>query len=137
MFVAGIDGCRGGWVSFKVDLASLNTSVELIDLPSMLRSSGVQARSESVSATLVRADAPNIEEPVKAAGQKGYSLPVGFLFQEEGAPLPGRDLGGSTPEGRAPMSYDSVYPTFRPAVQARNGLGRGLRGGHLAAMSRL
>jgi len=28
MFVAGIDGCRGGWVSFKVGLASLNTSVE-------------------------------------------------------------------------------------------------------------
>ncbi len=37
MFVAGIDGCRGGWVCFKVDLASLSTSVELIDLPSILR----------------------------------------------------------------------------------------------------
>jgi predicted RNase H-like nuclease len=37
MFVAGTDGCRGGWVSFKVDLTSLNTSVELVDLPSMLR----------------------------------------------------------------------------------------------------
>jgi len=37
VFVAGIDGCRGGWVSFKVDLASLNTSVELIDLPHILR----------------------------------------------------------------------------------------------------
>ncbi len=37
MFVAGIDGCRGGWVSFKVDLASLGISVELIDLPSILR----------------------------------------------------------------------------------------------------
>jgi predicted RNase H-like nuclease len=23
VFVAGIDGCRGGWVRFKVDLASL------------------------------------------------------------------------------------------------------------------
>jgi len=37
MFVAGIDGCRGGWVSFKVDLACLETAVELIDLPSILR----------------------------------------------------------------------------------------------------
>jgi len=36
MFVAGIDGCRGGWVSFKVDLASLSTSVELINLLSIL-----------------------------------------------------------------------------------------------------
>jgi predicted RNase H-like nuclease len=36
MFVAGIDGCRGGWVGFKVDLASLNTSVEIIDLSSIL-----------------------------------------------------------------------------------------------------
>jgi predicted RNase H-like nuclease len=37
VFVSGIDGCRGGWVSFRVDLASLNTSVELIDLPLILR----------------------------------------------------------------------------------------------------
>src|SRR3974390_1345694 len=37
MFVAGIDGCRGGWIAFKVDLTSLGTSVELIDLPSLLR----------------------------------------------------------------------------------------------------
>jgi len=37
VFVAGIDGCRRGLVSFKVDLASLSTSVELIDLPSILR----------------------------------------------------------------------------------------------------
>jgi predicted RNase H-like nuclease len=36
MFVAGIDGCRGGWISFKADPASLNTSVELIDLSSVL-----------------------------------------------------------------------------------------------------
>jgi predicted RNase H-like nuclease len=37
VFVAGIDGCRGGWVSFKVDLPSLDTSVELMDLSSILR----------------------------------------------------------------------------------------------------
>jgi len=37
MWAAGIDGCRGGWVSFKVDLASRSTSVGLIDLPSILR----------------------------------------------------------------------------------------------------
>ena len=37
MFVAGIDGCRGGWVAFKVDLASSITSVEVVDLPSILR----------------------------------------------------------------------------------------------------
>jgi predicted RNase H-like nuclease len=37
MFVAGIDGCRGGWVSFKVELASRCTSVELFDLQSILR----------------------------------------------------------------------------------------------------
>jgi predicted RNase H-like nuclease len=36
MWVAGIDGCRGGWVAFKIDLALLNTSVELVDLPSIL-----------------------------------------------------------------------------------------------------
>jgi predicted RNase H-like nuclease len=37
MLVAGTDGCRGGWVAFNVDLASLATSVELIDVPSILR----------------------------------------------------------------------------------------------------
>jgi len=37
MFVAGIDGRRGGWVSFKIDLASLSTLVELINLPSIVR----------------------------------------------------------------------------------------------------
>lgn len=36
MFVAGVDGCRGGWVAFNVDTDSLSTSVELIDLPSTL-----------------------------------------------------------------------------------------------------
>jgi predicted RNase H-like nuclease len=33
MWLAGVDGCRGGWVSLTVDLESLDTSVELIDLP--------------------------------------------------------------------------------------------------------
>ena len=37
MFVVGIDGCRGGWVGFKVDVASMSTLVELIVLPSILR----------------------------------------------------------------------------------------------------
>ncbi len=37
MFVVGIDGCRGGWIAFEVDLTSLRTSVALIDLPSVLR----------------------------------------------------------------------------------------------------
>jgi predicted RNase H-like nuclease len=36
LFVAGIDGCRGGWVVFKVHLPSWNTSVEIIDLPAVL-----------------------------------------------------------------------------------------------------
>jgi predicted RNase H-like nuclease len=36
LFVAGIDGCRGGWVAFKVHLPSRNTSVEIIDLPPVL-----------------------------------------------------------------------------------------------------
>jgi predicted RNase H-like nuclease len=37
MFVAGVDGCRAGWIAFKVELASLITSVEVIDLPALLR----------------------------------------------------------------------------------------------------
>lgn len=37
MFVAGVDGCRGGWVAFKVEVPSLTTSVEVVDLPALLR----------------------------------------------------------------------------------------------------
>jgi predicted RNase H-like nuclease len=37
MFVAGVDGCRAGWIAFKVELLSLITSVEVIDLPALLR----------------------------------------------------------------------------------------------------
>jgi predicted RNase H-like nuclease len=38
MFVAGLDGCRAGWVSFTVELPSLDTSVDVVDLPELLRS---------------------------------------------------------------------------------------------------
>ena len=37
MFVAGVDGCRGGWVAFKVDLPIRTASVEVVDLPAWLR----------------------------------------------------------------------------------------------------
>ena len=38
MFVAGVDGCRAGWVAFKVEVPSLATSVDLVDLPKLLSS---------------------------------------------------------------------------------------------------
>jgi predicted RNase H-like nuclease len=37
MIVAGVDGCHAGWIAFKVELPSLATSVEVIDLPAWLR----------------------------------------------------------------------------------------------------
>ena len=37
MIVAGVDGCHAGWIAFKVDPASLATSVERVDLSSWLR----------------------------------------------------------------------------------------------------
>jgi hypothetical protein len=48
----------------------------------------------------------------------------------------GSDLDGSMP-GQSSMKYDSVYPIFRTAAQARNGLGRELRRGYSAAMPRV
>jgi predicted RNase H-like nuclease len=36
MIVAGVDGCSTGWAAFKVDLASLRTSIEVVDLQSWL-----------------------------------------------------------------------------------------------------
>ena len=38
MFVAGVDGCRGGWVAFKVEVPSLATSVDVVDVPELLSS---------------------------------------------------------------------------------------------------
>jgi len=37
MFVAGVDGCRAGWVAFKVELPSRITTVEVLDLAASLR----------------------------------------------------------------------------------------------------
>ena len=37
MFVAGVDGCRGGWIAFKVEVPSITTSVEVVDLPALLQ----------------------------------------------------------------------------------------------------
>jgi predicted RNase H-like nuclease len=37
MFVAGVDGCRGGWVTFKVELSAHATSVEVVNFPTWLR----------------------------------------------------------------------------------------------------
>lgn len=36
MFVAGVDGCRAGWVAFKVEIPSFITSVEVVDLSTWL-----------------------------------------------------------------------------------------------------
>lgn len=36
MFVAGVDGCPGGWIAFKVDLPAHATSVEIVNLSTWL-----------------------------------------------------------------------------------------------------
>ena len=38
MFVAGVDGCRAGWVRFAVEVPSLATSVDIVNLAEVLRS---------------------------------------------------------------------------------------------------
>src|SRR5579864_9695688 len=38
MFVAGVDGCRAGWIAFKVEVPSLATSVDVVDLAELLSS---------------------------------------------------------------------------------------------------
>ena len=36
MFVAGVDGCRAGWIAFKVEVPSLVTSVDVVDIAELL-----------------------------------------------------------------------------------------------------
>ena len=55
-----------------------------------------------------------------------------FLLGERSS-ASGSDLGRSMP-GQSSIKYDSVYPIFRTAAQARSGLGRELRRGYSAAM---
>ena len=80
-------------------------------------------------------------------GQYSYHIPkscrreglfsFSWIFSSGGgASLPAEILAGQR-RGRAPMSYDSFYPTFRLPTQARNGLGHELRRCYCAAMSRL
>jgi predicted RNase H-like nuclease len=37
LFVAGADGCRAGWVLFKVEASTLATSVAVLDIPTLLK----------------------------------------------------------------------------------------------------
>jgi len=37
VLVAGVDGCRAGWIALKIELPSLATALEVIDLPALLR----------------------------------------------------------------------------------------------------
>jgi predicted RNase H-like nuclease len=37
MWIAGVDGCRAGWIAFKVSLPNLSTTPELLNLPSLLK----------------------------------------------------------------------------------------------------
>jgi hypothetical protein len=59
---------------------------------------------------------------LKAGDEEGYSLSVGFFVSGERSPASGSDLGRSMP-GQSSIKYDSVYPIFRTAAQARSGLG--------------
>jgi predicted RNase H-like nuclease len=36
MYVAGVDGCRAGWVAFKVEVPSFATSDDVVDLAELL-----------------------------------------------------------------------------------------------------
>jgi len=81
-----------------------------------------------------RSGSRHIPQSRKLPAEKRYSLPVGIFSSGGEALLPAQILAGQR-RGRASMSYGSFYPTFRPAAQARNRLGRGVRRRYPAAMS--
>jgi hypothetical protein len=68
MTIAGIDGCRAGWVAFKVELPSLATTVEGVDLPAILRNKPpdlIDLKRKLVGVT-IRTPA-SVREPVNLA----------------------------------------------------------------------
>lgn len=58
MFVAGIDGCRAGWIAFRGELPSLATSVEVIDLPSLLTNRPIDLASLGIDIPIGLLDRP-------------------------------------------------------------------------------
>jgi predicted RNase H-like nuclease len=79
VFVAGVDGCRAGWVAFKVELPSFITSVDVIDLPGLLR-----------------------KRPPELACL-GIDIPIGLLDGSRACDLAARKLLGQ-PRGRSVFS---------------------------------
>ena len=71
MFVAGVDGCRAGWVCFKIELSSLATSVETFDLAGVLKN-----RPSGLSYLAI-------------------DIPIGLLSSARGCDLAARKLLGS------------------------------------------
>jgi predicted RNase H-like nuclease len=58
MWVAGVDGCRGGWVAFRVVLPNFGTTVELIDLPAVLGSKPDQLATLAIDIPIGLPDHP-------------------------------------------------------------------------------
>jgi hypothetical protein len=96
MWLAGIDGCRGGWVSFKVDLVSLGTSVELIDLPYILRNKpddlatlaidipvGLLDRSRACDKAITHTPIPNEHEDALLERVREVCEPHGHRFRSK------------------------------------------------------
>src|SRR5258708_2650255 len=104
-----------------------------------LTEGGLHAESSKIAQVLVCRLLPaNILNHTPKSCRREGLFSFSWIFVSGGrSSASGCDLGGSTPEGRAPIRYDSVYPTFRAAAQARNGLARRLRRGNSAAMPRL
>jgi len=90
MFVAGVDGCRAGWVLFKVQPPSLSSAVEIVDLPLFLR-----------------------QRPVGLACI-GIDIPIGLLDRPRACDVAARDLLGQ------PRGCSVFPTPCRAAVQAAN-----------------
>jgi predicted RNase H-like nuclease len=88
MYVAGVDGCRAGWVAFRIDLASRATAVEFIDLPAVLKN-----RPEDLRAMAI-------------------DIPIGLLDRSRRCDLAARALLGH------PRWCSVFSPPCRAALQA-------------------
>jgi predicted RNase H-like nuclease len=106
LFVAGVDGCRGGWVTFKVELSAHATSVEVVDLSAWLRE-----RSPDLACV-------------------GIDIPIGLLDRPRACDLAARKLL-KRPRGSsvfpAPCRAAVHAPTYEEASAVNRRItGRGL-----------
>lgn len=132
MFVAGIDGCKGGWVVFKFELATLATSVELVDLTALLNAGNLRSLPALASTSpldfstapvrVTRQPADCLDSPVAPVCSR---LHAGQPLPQRLTPTPAPRTSGSPEEGSANRLGESLRNSEKWTMPSRRNASSG------------